>query len=146
MKYQREMVVGVILYVVLYYLAAWAIGIAAAIATPEGYFDWFRSRQLIWLGLLIWNLCTIYPAAALPSLIIAFAGVKISGVRWLPACIVVTVLYLAHFMHDQVLFAFNHPQLIKLNGYRAFLPSVVLPLFVFLGGYVANRYTTRTAI
>jgi hypothetical protein len=143
LKYKKEMLVGIVIAVVLYFVAVRTIGVAAAVATPAGYFDWYRSNDLVWLGLAIWNLCTLYPAAAIPSLIITSVGVKVSAAKWLPVCYVVVLLYLAYFFYGQISLTLQYPQFIEINGYRAFIPSLVIPAFVFLGGFLSTKRLTK---
>lgn len=139
MKYRKEILVAASTYIVLHYFVAWSVGMTSAIAMPEEYLGWYQSNDLVWLGILIWSLCTIYPATALPSLAIVFAGVKMSSTKWFPVCIVIIVLYVAHFLYGQISAALTYPQFVELNGYHVFIPGVVFPAFVLLGGYLAGR-------
>ncbi|WP_019677577.1 hypothetical protein [Arsukibacterium perlucidum] len=145
MKYKKEILVGLLIFAVLYPVVILLVGIAAAAPTPAGYFDWYRSNDLIWLGLFIWNLCTIYPASALPSLIITFVGIKISAAKWLPVSCVVTVLYLGETIYREISFALQFPQYAELISYKTYISVWVLPAFVFLGGFLTTKYFTKNS-
>lgn len=145
LKYQKEILVGVLIAVVLYFLVAWTVGVATAVPTPAGYFDWYRANNLVWLGLLVWSLCTVYPAAALPSLIVTFVGIKVSSAKWLPVCYAVIALYLAYFFYGQVSLIIKYPQFIELNGYKVFVPNLVVPASIFLGGFLSTKCLTKRA-
>lgn len=147
MKYKKEILVGLIIFAVLYPVVILLIGIAAAAPIPAGYFDWYRSNDLIWLGLFILDLCTIYPASALPSLIITFVGIKLSAAKWLPVSCVVTVLYLGDTIYREISFALKFPQFAELIviGYQGYISMLVLPVFVFLGGFLTTKYFTKNS-
>ncbi len=145
MKYKKEILIGVVIAFVLYFVATWTIGIAAAYPAPADFFVWYRSNNLGRLGLFIWNLCTIYPAAALPSLIITFVGVKVGAAKWLPVCCVVTVLYFMQYIFVHISLTLRYPQFIEVNGYQVFIPSLVVPVSVFLGGYLSTKCLTKSS-
>ena len=139
----KAVILGLFAYIFLYIAMARVVGMLAAIATPSGYFDWYRDNDLLFLGLWLWDLCTVIPGMAIISFVISFIFVRYLSNNWRYFCITVAVLYLSVFWLDMIVFLYVNPMAWDLNGYSIIIPRFTPLVFIMLGGWVANKARTK---
>ena len=139
----KDVLIGLAASIAIYFFVVWLAGFAAAIATPNGYFEWYRDRGIEWLALPLWNLVTVIPAMVIPTFLVVYVMVRYLTRSWLTPCLTIVAAYFFYFYISAFWDWSNYPNYYELNGWRALLPSMWLPLAVTVSGYLANKRITN---
>ena len=76
-SFLKHRVVSLSLGVVVGVAALYSLGFTAAIASPAGLFDWFKSKNLLDLGLGLWHLVVVYGLGiGLPVFLVLFSAFR----------------------------------------------------------------------
>ncbi len=136
----KDIAVGLASGVILVMLIVDLLGFLAAIAMPKFYAAWIMQNDTVWLGMMGWRFVVeIIPGQILPALILSFLAVRIFANRWALVCGVILLVVLIRFLTAIFLMANEYPNFIQLNGIWLFLPLVIFPVSVFVGGFLASK-------
>lgn len=135
-----DIITGFIAYVLFYIFFSNFVGILSAIAIPGGYIDWFRSHDMLWLGIRAFNYLMVdIPGWAAPSFTLAFITARFFSKNWLLVCITILILFYSHYWLHLLQTSDSISQLIELNGYTILLPSFMPLIFTILGGWLGDQ-------
>lgn len=142
----RDFLTAAVAYGVYCTIAIVLVGFTAAIATPAGYFDWFRDNNLIWLGLFLWRLVTDIPVMALTALLVSFLAMRFARRSWVTLALLMSGLYLLHFYAVLLFQLFTHPQMMELNDWLLLVPNITPIVFFGIGCWLGQRWRKAEAL
>ena len=122
----KDCLLACVVSIVMFYIIVALVGIAAAVATPEGYFGWFRERELLDYGFYLWNAITIIPAQAIPAIVITYITARYIAEYVMFFCLVMVLIYAVYFV-------------IYYKDFGSWGMSLIYPLAILLAGYFAHK-------
>lgn len=116
--------------VVLFYLIVALVGIAVAVAVPEGYFEWFRKKELLKFGFYLWDVLTIIPAQAIPTIIITYFIARYLANNVKVFCAALILIYIVYYV-------------VEYNSFGSFGVALIYPLSIVLAAYLALKVKAK---
>ena len=141
----RDVFLGVAAFFAILHIISIPTGYAAAIATPEGYFDWFRENSSVWLGVKLFDLVTVFPAMAIPVFILMYSSTRFFAKSWVIYALATIVFIYAH--HFWIIFELiaSYPPIYEAHGLSIFWPPIAMPFVILVSAYWANRHIKNEA-
>ncbi|GAA4363824.1 hypothetical protein [Kangiella marina] len=119
--------------VVLYYLVVASVGIAAALAIPNGYIEWFRKEEILKFGVYLWSVMTIIPAQAIPTIIITYIIARFLVDNVKVFCAALILIYIIYYA-------------VEYRGFGSLGVALIYPLSIVLAGYLAQKVRAKKSI
>lgn len=116
--------------VAMYYIVIALVGIAAAIATPDGYFEWFKEQGATKFGFYLWNAVTIIPAQVIPAIVITYIAARYFAKSIMFFCAMLLLIYVTFFV-------------IEYRTFGSWLIGLVYPISIVLASYLALRVKNK---
>ncbi|GEM_PF-7017952 len=116
--------------VAMYYIVVALVGIVAAIATPDGYFEWFKEQGASKFGFYLWDTVTIIPAQVIPAIVITYIVARYFAKSIMFFCAMLLLIYITFFV-------------IEYRTFGSWLTGLVYPISIALAGYFALRVKNK---
>ncbi len=117
----------------------YSMGITAAIAVPESFFNWFKEHDILIAGIVLWDIFVILiPGAGIGIALVTYLVIKHSSLTWKQAGTLIILSNLFYIFIASPIIDGTEFYFFKL-AYWQHSYELVLVSSVFMSGYVASR-------